>query len=418
MNSLQKLLEWLANLVELLGMAWPFLLQGAMYTVLFAAVSMVLGLILGFSVAVVRVTKVPVVSQIAAVYVSAFRGTPLLVQIFVLYYGLPSVGIEFTPVTAGILALTLNVAAYLSESMRGAILGIDKGQWEAGLSVGLTWGQTLWNIITPQALRLAVPSLSNSLISLIKDTSLISVITVTELMLATKEVIAETFQPLPLYLAAAGIYWLLSALFERVQKALENRLTAPLRRRRSAAGVEAGQADRGAVQFILVEYQHAHALEGGGGNALAGDPVAVEAPVVVLQVAAGRTARLEHGHPDVMAADQLHCRLRTQQECFADILAVDGEDPVQPVQHFAALAAGDLRWRAGRRQASGDLRAKGDDPPLRMPAREQVERAMAATVVAHQVAQQATADQNLLHGCSTPLTGTQSSPPLADGHAR
>ncbi|HEJ5350873.1 TPA: amino acid ABC transporter permease [Pseudomonas aeruginosa] len=226
MNSLQKLLEWLANLVELLGMAWPFLLQGAMYTVLFAAVSMVLGLILGFSVAVVRVTKVPVVSQIAAVYVSAFRGTPLLVQIFVLYYGLPSVGIEFTPVTAGILALTLNVAAYL----RGAILGIDKGQWEAGLSVGLTWGQTLWNIITPQALRLAVPSLSNSLISLIKDTSLISVITVTELMLATKEVIAETFQPLPLYLAAAGIYWLLSALFERVQKALENRLTAPLRR--------------------------------------------------------------------------------------------------------------------------------------------------------------------------------------------
>ncbi|RPU38678.1 amino acid ABC transporter permease [Pseudomonas aeruginosa] len=230
MNSLQKLLEWLANLVELLGMAWPFLLQGAMYTVLFAAVSMVLGLILGFSVAVVRVTKVPVVSQIAAVYVSDFRGTPLLVQIFVLYYGLPSVGIEFTPVTAGILALTLNVAAYLSESMRGAILGIDKGQWEAGLSVGLTWGQTLWNIITPQALRLAVPSLSNSLISLIKDTSLISVITVTELMLATKEVIAETFQPLPLYLAAAGIYWLLSALFERVQKALENRLTAPLRR--------------------------------------------------------------------------------------------------------------------------------------------------------------------------------------------
>ncbi|HGR4999764.1 amino acid ABC transporter permease [Pseudomonas aeruginosa] len=230
MNSLQKLLEWLANLVELLGMAWPFLLQGAMYTVLFAAVSMVLGLILGFSVAVVRVTKVPVVSQIAAVYVSAFRGTPLLVQIFVLYYGLPSVGIEFTPVTAGILAPTLNVAAYLSESMRGAILGIDKGQWEAGLSVGLTWGQTLWNIITPQALRLAVPSLSNSLISLIKDTSLISVITVTELMLATKEVIAETFQPLPLYLAAAGIYWLLSALFERVQKALENRLTAPLQR--------------------------------------------------------------------------------------------------------------------------------------------------------------------------------------------
>ena len=167
MNSLQKLLEWLANLVELLGMAWPFLLQGAMYTVLFAAVSMVLGLILGFSVAVVRVTKVPVVSQIAAVHVSAFRGTPLLVQIFVLYYGLPSVGIEFTPVTAGILALTLNVAAYLGVHARGDPRH-RQGTMGSRVLGRPDLGPDPVEHHHPQALRLAVPSLSNSLISLIR----------------------------------------------------------------------------------------------------------------------------------------------------------------------------------------------------------------------------------------------------------
>ncbi|MBM3115728.1 amino acid ABC transporter permease [Jeongeupia naejangsanensis] len=210
--------------IELLHTALPFLIKGAGFTVFFALIAMVLGLALGFAVALLRIAKVPVLAQIAAVYVSAMRGTPLLVQIFVIYYGLPSVGIEFDPVTAGILALTLNVAAYLSESMRGAIAGVSRNQWLAGYSLGLNWWQTMRHVIAPQALRLAVPSLSNSLISLIKDTSLVSVITVTELMLATKEVIAQTFQPLPLYLAAAAIYWLLSALFERVQRAVEKKL--------------------------------------------------------------------------------------------------------------------------------------------------------------------------------------------------
>ncbi|MDN0082131.1 amino acid ABC transporter permease [Crenobacter sp. SG2305] len=209
---------------ELVKLAWPVLLQGTGYTLAFAVASMVLGLALGFVVALVRVAKVPVLAQIAALYVSLIRGTPLLVQIFVIYYGLPSIGIEFSPLSAGILALTLNVAAYLSESMRGAIAGVHKGQWDAGLSLGFTWWQTMRFVVAPQALRLAVPSLSNSLISLIKDTSLVSVITVTELMLATKELIAQTFQPLPLYLAAAGVYWVLSASFERLQKRVELRL--------------------------------------------------------------------------------------------------------------------------------------------------------------------------------------------------
>jgi cystine transport system permease protein len=216
--------------IDLIASAWPVLLAGTGYTLLFAASSMVLGLLLGFVVALVRIAKVPLLAQIAAFYVSVMRGTPLLVQIFVIYYGLPSVGIEFQPVTAGILALTLNVAAYLSESMRGAIAGVHRGQWDAALSLGLTWWQGMRYIVAPQALRLAVPSLSNSLISLIKDTSLVSVITVTELMLATKEVIAQTFQPLPLYLAAAAIYWALSAGFEQLQKRVELRLEQAHRR--------------------------------------------------------------------------------------------------------------------------------------------------------------------------------------------
>ncbi|MCM5682370.1 amino acid ABC transporter permease [Schlegelella sp. S2-27] len=215
------------DLVALFELAAPVMLRATGYTLLFAVSAMVLGLALGALVALLRVLQVPVLAQVAAVYVSAMRGTPLLVQVFLVYYGLPSVGIEFSPITAGVLALTLNVAAYLSESLRGAVLGISQGQWMAGTSLGLTRTQTLRYVVTPQALRMAVPSLSNSLISLIKDTSLVSVIAVTELMLATKELISTTFQPFPLYLAAAGVYWALSLLFERVQRLMERRLAFP-----------------------------------------------------------------------------------------------------------------------------------------------------------------------------------------------
>jgi cystine transport system permease protein len=215
------------DLASLFELAVPVMLRGIAYTLLFAVTSMVLGLALGALIAIVRVLDVPVLQQLARLYVSAFRGTPLLVQVFIIYYGLPSIGIEFSPVTSGILALTLNVAAYLSESLRGAVMGVGQGQWMAGKSLGLTHLDTLRHVVGPQALRFAVPSLSNSLISLIKDTSLVSVIAVTELMLATKELISTTFQPFPLYIAAAGAYWVLSLSFEQVQKGLEKRLAFP-----------------------------------------------------------------------------------------------------------------------------------------------------------------------------------------------
>jgi len=214
-------------LLPLLQYAAPVMLRATGYTLLFAVASMLLGLALAAVIALVRVLRLPLIDRIAAVYVSAMRGTPLLVQVFIIYYGLPSIGIEFSPISAGILALTLNVAAYLSESLRGAVAGIAQGQWMAGTSLGLTRTQTLRFVIGPQALRSAVPSLSNSLISLIKDTSLVSVIAVTELMLATKELISTTFQPFPLYIAAAGVYWVLSLAFEQLQRVLERRLAFP-----------------------------------------------------------------------------------------------------------------------------------------------------------------------------------------------
>jgi cystine transport system permease protein len=212
---------------SLLVQSLPVLAQGAVLTVKFAVLSMIFGLLAGAVLALMGVSHNRVLNWIARIYVSVMRGTPLLVQIFVIYYGLPSFGISLDPTPAGVIALSANVAAYLSESMRGAILGIHKGQWLAAYSLGLSRRQTLRYVIAPQALRIAVPSLSNSLISLIKDTSLVSVITVTELLRTAQEIIAATYQPLPLYLAVAVIYWILSTGLSVLQRVLERRLSLP-----------------------------------------------------------------------------------------------------------------------------------------------------------------------------------------------
>ncbi len=207
----------------------PVLLQGTVLTIKFALMSMVFGLAIGVIVAIMGIGKIRVLRGIARAYVSVMRGTPLLVQIFVIYYGLPGIGISLDPTPAGVLTLSLNVGAYLSESMRGALEGMPRGQWLAAYSLGLSYWQTLRYVIAPQALRIAVPSLGNSLISLIKDTSLVSVITVTELLRSAQEVIASTYQPLPLYLACAAIYWVLSTGLSALQRRIEKRLALPAR---------------------------------------------------------------------------------------------------------------------------------------------------------------------------------------------
>lgn len=214
---------------SLLAQSMPVLAQGAVLTVKFAVLSMVFGLVVAVVLALMSISHSRALNRIARIYVSLMRGTPLLVQIFVVYYGLPSIGISLDPTPAGVIALSANVAAYLSESMRGAINGIHSGQWLAAYSLGLSKRQTLRYVIAPQALRIAVPSLSNSLISLIKDTSLVSVITVTELLRSAQEIIASTYQPLPLYLAAAAVYWVLCQVLEWLQHWYERRLALPTR---------------------------------------------------------------------------------------------------------------------------------------------------------------------------------------------
>src|SRR4051812_15584772 len=153
------------ELFDLLREAAPTLIKGCGYTLLFALSAMVGGSVLGFPLAIARVLPARVLPRVAAVYVSLMRGTPLLVQVFVIYYGLPSIGIEFSPVVAGTLALSLNAGAYLSETLRGALIGVSRDQWAAGFSLGLSYGQTLRHIVLPQAMRVAVPGMSNTLIS-------------------------------------------------------------------------------------------------------------------------------------------------------------------------------------------------------------------------------------------------------------
>ncbi|THF70112.1 amino acid ABC transporter permease [Deinococcus sp. Arct2-2] len=203
----------------------PVLAQGAGITLGFALAAMVLGLPLGFAVALARLSRFTALRWITGIYVSFIRGTPLLVQIFVIYYGLPSFGVTLNPVVGGVLALTLNAGAYLSETIRGAIQSVPRGQREAATSLGLNGAQTMRLIVLPQALRVAAPSLGNSLIGLVKDTSLVSVITVVELLRSAQLVIARTFEPFGPYLMAALLYWIMSLLLEGVQRGVERRLS-------------------------------------------------------------------------------------------------------------------------------------------------------------------------------------------------
>jgi len=209
--------------MSLLVESLPPLLTATLMTIVLAVVSMLIALILGFFTALARISKIKVLKAIASIYVSIFRGTPLLVQIFVIYYGLPQIDIQLEPIPSGILALSLNAGAYLSESFRAALLSVDRGQHEAAVSLGMTYGQKMRRIIIPQSIRIAIPTMSNTYIILIKDTSLVSVITVTELLQMSSLIIAKTFEPLTIYLIAAAIYWVVITFFTVLLDRLEKR---------------------------------------------------------------------------------------------------------------------------------------------------------------------------------------------------
>lgn len=202
----------------------PILKAGLQYTIPLTLISFTLGMIIAVLVAIIRVSKVKILDEICRFYVWIIRGTPLLVQLFVVFYGFPKIGVIIEPMPAGILVFSLSVGAYSSEIFRAAILSIPKGQWEASTSLGMNYVTTLRRIILPQATKIAIPPLFNSFIALVKDTSLASTITITEMFLATQRITARTYEPLVLYLEVGFIYLMFCTVLSWLQGKVEEKL--------------------------------------------------------------------------------------------------------------------------------------------------------------------------------------------------
>ncbi|KIL41831.1 ABC transporter permease [Gordoniibacillus kamchatkensis] len=202
-----------------------FLLKGAYYTLLITIVSILFGLIIGVVVALARLKGNAPLRWLARTYVSIIRGTPTLVQIIIVYYGLVDYGITLGPLTAAYVALSINVGAYLSETVRGAILSIPRGQTEAAYATGMTPWQTYRRIVLPQAARVAIAPMGNTFIGMLKETSLVSVITVTELLRSAQLLIAQYYVNMPFYLGIAVMYWVMSTVFAAILEAIEKRLS-------------------------------------------------------------------------------------------------------------------------------------------------------------------------------------------------
>jgi L-cystine transport system permease protein len=207
--------------IQLVVDSTPFLLKGAWFTLQLSLGGMFFGLALGFMLAMMRLSRFLPFSLISRFYVSIFRGTPLIAQLFMIYYGLPQFGIELDPMPAALIGLSLNTAAYTSETLRAAISSLDKGQWEAAASIGMTRWQTLYRVILPQAGRTALPPLGNSFIGLVKDTSLAATIQVPELFRQAQLVTSRTLEVFTMYLAASLIYWIMATLLSALQNRLE-----------------------------------------------------------------------------------------------------------------------------------------------------------------------------------------------------
>ncbi|MCX7131811.1 amino acid ABC transporter permease [Aeromonas sp.] len=204
---------------------WPLLSAGLIFTVPLTLITFVLGILLGFLVALARLYGPAPLVVLVRFYVWLIRGTPLLVQLFLIFYGLPSAGIVLDAFTAAVIGFTLNIGAYSSEIIRATLAAIPKGQWEAAYSIGMNWSQVMWRVILPQAARIAVPPLSNTFISLVKDTSLAAAVTVPELFQAAQRLASVTYEPLILYIETAIIYLLFSSVLSTLQDRLERRLT-------------------------------------------------------------------------------------------------------------------------------------------------------------------------------------------------
>ena len=211
--------EW-----EFIVRSGPYILQGAGITILVSVISILLATTLAILGALGRLSTNPVIYAIASLYVSIVRGTPLLVQIFFAYYALPQAGIVLDPIPTGILALGFNYGAYMTEIVRAGLQAVAKGQREAAQALGMRESHIFRRIVLPQAVRIVTPAIGNEFIAMIKDSSLVSIITVQELLWRAQRVGRSEFQTIPAILIAALAYWVLTILFSIFQERLERRM--------------------------------------------------------------------------------------------------------------------------------------------------------------------------------------------------
>ena len=212
---------------------WPMLEGAILYTIPLAVISFFCGLFIAVIVAVICTLPRPnfmtkLLQSICRAYISIIRGTPMLVQIFIIFYGLPEVGIKLEPFPTAIIAFSVNIGAYAAETVRASIIAIPKGQWEASYSIGMNYQQAFIRTIMPQALRISVPSLSNTFISTVKDTSLASLVWIAELFRVAQNITAENYEFILIYSEAALIYWVFCLVLSIGQMRLEKRLSRHL----------------------------------------------------------------------------------------------------------------------------------------------------------------------------------------------
>ncbi|RNF40653.1 amino acid ABC transporter permease [Planococcus salinus] len=201
----------------------PYVLSGIWYTLLISLVSMGLGLVIGFFLSLARTSKFKLLEWPARLYISFMRGVPILVILFLLYFALPIVGVEFSAVQAALIGFTINCAAYIAEVFRSSLASVDKGQWESSTALGMTYWQTMRRIILPQSVRIAVPPLSNVYLDLIKASSLAAMITVPEIFQKARVVGAREYDLLTLLILVALIYWAICSVMTVLQNYLEKR---------------------------------------------------------------------------------------------------------------------------------------------------------------------------------------------------
>lgn len=203
----------------------PFLLQASVVTLEITVCSLALGLVLGLIFCLMKISKIAPLVWISDFYIWVIRGTPMLVQLFLVYFGLPQIGIELSPFVSSVIALGINAGAYIAEIYRGGIMSIPKGQMEAAESLGMSYGTIMRRIILPQAFRVTIPALGNQAISMLKDSSLASLVTVSELLMVSQRFAATNYAFIEFYIAASVLYLIMTTFFQFLLNKIEKRLS-------------------------------------------------------------------------------------------------------------------------------------------------------------------------------------------------